>query len=121
MQHVFTVLFCVLPQLSASILPPECVCVLYMLELSLKRLAILLDCAVVLKQTTRRIAPVCIGVALLVLLPLWQPLPAALPLCVQAEIYAHMLSTLFALLVVCGMGEGEAGHRQVCSHFGVGC
>lgn len=43
---------------------------LYMLELSLKRLAILLDCAVVLK--TRRIAPVCIGVAS-------QTLPLPLP------------------------------------------
>lgn len=59
MQHVFTVLFsvCPMPQLQPQLsLSP-----LYMLELSLKRLAILLDCAVVLK--TRRIAPVCIGVA----------------------------------------------------------
>lgn len=71
---------------------------LYMLELSLKRLAILLDCAVVLK--TRRIAPVCIGVASQ---PPYFPLPLAFCCSGQAEIYAHMLSTLFALK----RGEGS--------------
>lgn len=74
-----------------------------MLELSLKRLAILLDCAVVLK--TRRIAPVCIGVASQPPLPTL-PLPIIpMAFCCpgQAEIYAHMLSTLFALK----RGEGS--------------
>lgn len=63
MQHVFTVLFsvCPMPQPQLSTSSPNSRFPLYMLELSLKRLAILLDCAVVLK--TRRIAPVCIGVA----------------------------------------------------------
>lgn len=96
MQHVFTVLFsvCPMPQLQLSICSPNSRSPLYMLELSLKRLAILLDCAVVLK--TRRIAPVCIGVASQPPLPHF-PLPLAFCCPGQAEIYAHMLSTLFAL------------------------
>lgn len=61
MQHVFTVLFSVCPMPQPQLSSPNSSSPLYMLELSLKRLAILLDCAVVLK--TRRIAPVCIGVA----------------------------------------------------------
>jgi len=89
--------FCVCPMCPRIPFP---FCLLYMLELSLKRLAILLDCAVVLK--TQRIAPVCIGVASLPL-----SLPFSSPFPVQAEIYAHMLSTLFAL---------KGG--WVCSHFG---
>lgn len=62
MQHVFTVLFSVCPMPQLQLSSPNSRSPLYMLELSLKRLAILLDCAVVLK--TRRIAPVCMfGVA----------------------------------------------------------
>lgn len=69
-----------------------------MLELSLKRLAILLDCAVVLK--TRRIAPVCIWGGQPAP-PFSHPFPLHSPPPGQAEIYAHMLSTLFALKREC--------------------
>lgn len=102
MQHVFTVLFsvCPMPQLQPQLSSPNSRSPLYMLELSLKRLAILLDCAVVLK--TRRIAPVCIGVASQTPPPYF-PLPLAFCCPGQAEIYAHMLSTLFALK----RGEGS--------------
>lgn len=72
---------------------------LYMLELSLKRLAILLDCAVVLK--TRRIAPVCIWGGQPAPPSLSQPFPLHSPPPGQAEIYAHMLSTVFALKREC--------------------
>lgn len=99
MQHVFTVLFSVCPMPQLQLPSPNSRSPLYMLELSLKRLAILLDCAVVLK--TRRIAPVCIGVASQLSPP--SPLPLAFCCPGQAEIYAHMLSTLFALK----RGEGS--------------
>lgn len=102
MQHVFTVLYSVCPMPQPQLFSPNSRSPLYMLELSLKRLAILLDCAVVLK--TRRIAPVCIGVASQAPPP---PPSFHLPLAFccpgQAEIYAHMLSTLFALK----RGEGS--------------
>lgn len=70
-----------------------------MLELSLKRLAILLDCAVVLK--TRRIAPVCIWGGQPAPPSLSQPFPLHSSPPGQAEIYAHMLSTVFALKREC--------------------
>lgn len=108
MQHVFTVLFsvCPMPELRLRLHLP-----LYMLELSLKRLAILLDCAVVLK--TRRIAPVCFWGGQPAPPSLSQPFPLHSSPPGQAEIYAHMLSTVFAL-------KRECRGQNVGPFFGVG-